>query len=284
MSTADGNVVGMAKIVDHGPNSARYNIVILGDGYRTAELAKFEADALTFVNTLQATAPYTTLWPGINVFRVDVASTDSGASDPGAGVALHTYFDSRFQALSRLLTCNVTTALAAAEQQVPEHHLTMVIVNTATYGGSGGGAAVFSTHALSAQIALHEMGHTAFHLADEYEFYVGCTPPEADHAAFGSQGEPTEPNVTTRLASIKWANELTLAGDTLPTMANADCSRCDAQPSPKPRTYVGAFEGARYFHCGCYRPAFDCRMRTLGREFCGACQQIISTMLAPCLP
>ena len=39
MSTADGNVIGTTKIVDHGANSDRYNIVILGDGYQGAELA-----------------------------------------------------------------------------------------------------------------------------------------------------------------------------------------------------------------------------------------------------
>ena len=32
MSTSDGYVVGLHKIVDHGPNSQRYNIVIMGDG------------------------------------------------------------------------------------------------------------------------------------------------------------------------------------------------------------------------------------------------------------
>src|SRR5262249_55876382 len=83
VGTADGHVVGVQKVVDNGPNAERYNIVILGDGYRASELDKFAADVDAFVATFQGTAPYDKLWPGINVHRVDVASTDSGADDPG---------------------------------------------------------------------------------------------------------------------------------------------------------------------------------------------------------
>ena len=82
MSTSDGYVVGLHKIVDHGPNSQRYNIVIMGDGYQASEQAKCATDVQTFVDLLRATAPYTDLWCGINVFRIDVVSTDSGADDP----------------------------------------------------------------------------------------------------------------------------------------------------------------------------------------------------------
>ena len=40
MSVADGYIVGTTKVVDHGPASQRWNVVILGDGYRVTELAK----------------------------------------------------------------------------------------------------------------------------------------------------------------------------------------------------------------------------------------------------
>ena len=36
MSASDGYVVGTTKIVDHGSDSVRWNLVILGDGYRAA--------------------------------------------------------------------------------------------------------------------------------------------------------------------------------------------------------------------------------------------------------
>ena len=81
--SSDGYISGTVKVVDHGPNSQRYNIVILGDGYRASELGKYATDVQTFIDTLRATAPYNDLFCGINIHRVDVVSTDSGADDPG---------------------------------------------------------------------------------------------------------------------------------------------------------------------------------------------------------
>ena len=84
MSTADGFVAGTVKIVDHGPNGARYNIVIVGDGYGAADAGKYHTDVQDFVDTLRGTAPFADLWCGINIHRVDVVSTDGGADDPAS--------------------------------------------------------------------------------------------------------------------------------------------------------------------------------------------------------
>ena len=46
-----------------------------------------------------------------------------------------------------------------------------------------------------------------------------------------------------------------------------------------PAGTTGAFEGAFYFHCGAYRPAYDCMMRTLGKAFCAVCLQQITAKL-----
>jgi IgA Peptidase M64 len=295
VTTADGRIIGPRKIVDHGPNAKRYNIVILGDGYRQAELAKYAADVNSFVAKFKATVPFDKLWPGINIHRVDVTSVDSGADDPrtcgdgsiGTGKTAKTYFDSTFctNGIRRLLTCNVATAKNVAQAQVPQVHMTMVIVNTTEYGGSGGQVATFSTAPNAEEIGLHEMGHTAFGFADEYEYYQGCGSGEVGHDHF-SGGEPVEPNVTavTDKTKIKWKTLLTSTADALPTTANMQCSDCDPQPNPKAATYVGAYDGARYFHCGCYRPSFNCRMRALNFSYCAVCQQVIMKTLAPFLP
>ena len=50
MSAADGSVSGRQKVVDHGPDAQRYNIVILGDGYRSADMAKYRADVQAFID------------------------------------------------------------------------------------------------------------------------------------------------------------------------------------------------------------------------------------------
>ena len=296
MSTSDGYISGTVKVVDHGPNSQRYNIVILGDGYRASEPGKYATDVQNFIDTLRATAPYNDLFCGINIHRVDVVSTDSGADDPGtcgdgstgSGATPKTYFDATFCGdgnIRRLLTCDFNSAKNTAQAQVPEVHFTMVIVNSSEYGGSGGSVATISTNASSAEIGLHEMGHTAFGFADEYEYYQGCGTGETGHDNF-SGGEPSEPNVTanTDKNTIKWKALLTNPADPLPTTTNADCSDCDTQPNPKSSTYVGAYDGARYFHCGCYRPSFNCRMRALNNAFCAVCQDVIRTTLQPFLP
>src|SRR5260370_20879445 len=161
----------------------------------------------------------------------------------------------------------------------------MVIVNTSEYGGSSDGrTAKFSTNPSSAEIALHEMGNLVFIFADEYDCRT-CVSGETgqDHYA---GGEPPQPNVTTNTDhnTIKWKAQLTSATDTLPTTQNANCSTRDSQANPKADTYVGAYEGANYFHCGCFRPSFNCRMRALGNPFCLVCQAVIRATLQPFLP
>src|SRR5205807_343476 len=95
-----GRVVGTTQIVDNGPATVRWNIAIMGDGYQDGQLAQYANDVQGIVNTILATAPFDALAEGINVFRIDVASTDSGADDPvacgGTGASPRTYFDATF--------------------------------------------------------------------------------------------------------------------------------------------------------------------------------------------
>jgi len=69
----------------------------------------------------------------------------------------------------------------------------------------------------------------------------------------------------------------------MPTTSNADCTHCDPQSSPVPAGTVGTFEGAQYFHCGKFRPEFNCKMRALGIPFCAVCQEIIRNTFSPYL-
>ncbi|WP_212763988.1 M64 family metallopeptidase [Streptomyces sp. I05A-00742] len=290
MGTGDGAVVGTTKIVDNGPAAARWNLVIMGDGYQSGQLGQFANDAQNFVNVLFATAPFTALRPAINVYRVDVRSTDSGADDPtacgGTGAAPRTYFDAAFcnNGTRRLLTVNSNTALTVAGQQVPQWSMVMVIVNSTVYGGSGGpSVAVFSLAPNANEIGLHEMGHSAFGLADEYEYYLGCgvDTNRNTHPAV----EPAEPNVTINAnkATNKW-RDLVAPATAMPTTKNANCAVCDPQPNPVGAATVGAFEGAHYYHCAAFRPQYNCRMRVLGQPFCAVCQRRIRETLAPRLP
>lgn len=290
MSHTDGAVLGATKIVDHGSDSARWNVVLVSEGYRTAEMAQFHTDAQNFVNTLFATAPFDTLQGAINVHRLDVTSTDSGADDPtgcgGTGAMPATFFDASFCSggIRRLLVVDSSSVIATVTAHVSTWHMIMVLVNTPTYGGSGGAVAVFSMAPSANEIALHEMGHTAFGLADEYEYWAGCGTGEAGHDHHPPI-EPTEPNVTidSNRTTIKWAS-LVSSTTPMPTTSNANCADCDPQPNPQTAGTVGAYEGAHYFHCDAFRPQFNCRMRVLGAPYCAVCRREIVAKLTPHLP
>jgi len=287
MSTADGNVIGTTQVVDHGPASQRWNLVILSDGYQQNQLPQFHNDVQSFIATLFQTPPFDELACAINVFRIDVASTDSGADDPaacgGTGATARTYFDASFcnSGIQRLLEVNDATVHSVVNAQMPQAHMIMVIVNSPVYGGSGGGVATFSLAAGANEIALHEMGHTAFGFADEYEYFAGCGSGEAGHDHY-TGGEPSQPNVTanTNRATLKW-RDLVQTATPLPTTSNANCAQCDPQGNPLPAATVGAYEGAFYNHCGAYRPQFNCRMRSLGNPYCAVCQRVIRQTITP---
>lgn len=97
-----------------------------------------------FVTTLLTTPPFDRLQRAINVFRIDVSSTDATFCTGG---------------IRRLLVVNTTTALSVAASRVPQFHMAMVMVNSTVYGGSGGQVAVLSRASGADEIALHEMGH-----------------------------------------------------------------------------------------------------------------------------
>jgi hypothetical protein len=288
MSAAEGHVTGTTQVVDHGPSSLRWNIVVLGDGYRDVEMPRYHSDVQDLINRLSSTPPFTELWRGTNVFRVDVVSLDSGADDPagcpdehGSGATARTYFDATFCGGSglfrRVLTVDYAWANAVAKAQVPAKHLALVLVNAPqVYGGSGWPplhVAVASTHPLSATIAIHEIGHAICNLADEYEAAGGVVP----------AGEPVEPNATRNpQATGKW-DDLIAPGTPLPTSCYSDCPGCIPPAVPPAPGTVGTYEGAMYSHCGLYRPTEHCYMRDYS-AFCPVYSRVIRQTLAVYMP
>ena len=294
MGTSNGSVLGVTKIVDNGSESDRYNIVLLSEGYTSAEMGQWALDAQEFADYLFTQAPFSDLDVrcGINVYRVDVESDESGADDPdcddggGSASTADTYFDASFCGdgrIRRLLVSDSSIAIGVLNAQVPGWDTGLVVVNHADRGGAGGQVPTTSTGGDWTEVALHELGHAAFGLADEYEYWAGCASGETDRDNHPNV-EPAEPNVTVNSdrATIKWAT-LVDAATPMPTTQNGDCSQCDTQASPVAAGTIGAFEGAHYFHCGAFRPDFDCKMRNTGRPFCTVCRGIIRDTFAPYL-
>jgi hypothetical protein len=287
MGVADGTVIGTTKVIDNGPATDRFNLVLVAEGYQNTELAQFANHAQQFIQHFFSQPPFTELQCAFNIYRVDVSSTDSGADDPtacgGSGATPATYFDASYcnGGIRRLLVVDSASVQNVVTTQVPQWHQILVIVNSTIWGGAGGTIGTTSISPGWENIAIHEMGHSAFGLADEYPYWAGCSVDTNRDNYTGS--EPSQPNVTinTDRTTIKWG-DLVLATTALPTTTNSDCSVCDPQASPVPAGTVGAFEGAKYYHCGIYRPEFSCMMRNLS-QFCAVCQRQIRTTLSPFL-
>lgn len=287
MTTSDGAVIGTTQIFGSAPRQRAFNIVLLGDGFRDTEQASFNTAADAFVTALTGTAPFDQFLPAINIFRVNVRSTDSGADDPasagGTGATARTYFDASFggAGVRRLLLADSGTVLTVAAAQVPEFSLALLVVNSTVYGGAGGAIGTYSLAGGATEIAIHEAGHTAFGLADEYPYWQGGNEPDRAHHP---GPEPGAPNVTrnTDRATLKWRWAVN-AATALPTQTNPDPSTEDYRPSPVPAGTVGCFEGAHYYHAGAYRPEWDCKMRNLWAPFCTVCTAVIGDRLRPLL-
>jgi IgA Peptidase M64 len=281
MSASDGSVGAATKVVDNGPGGRRWDLVVMGDGYRRSELSKFHDDVERFwAEVLQPTPPFDQLWPAINVHRVDVTSAQSGADMPCTGKGpFRTFFDASYcdpiwgpGTSEWLLTVNDSLAKQVAGEAVPEWNVVMVLVNAEAYGGSGApSVAVASTGSVDL-IGLHELGHSAFGLADEYDS-PGPIP---------APGEPAEPNVTrnTNRATNKWRG---LVKATTPMPTSCNCAGCRPPTHPPPPDVVGTYEGAQYQRCGLYRSFPDCYMRR-NQEFCPVCARAIRRALQAYLP
>jgi len=233
-------------ILNNGSSSTHMDYVFIGDGYTAAEMDKWHADAQKVINGFLADPLFNANRASMNIYRVDVASKESGVDEIDKGIYRDTAMDAQFGCynIERLLCVDSTKAtnIAASVLAPDARDVIVVIANSTRYGGSGGAVAALSMNDQSIEIALHEIGHTAFSLADEYE-YGTCD----------TSSEPTEPDVSLNgTRSVKWGS--LIAGSTaVPTGLGA-----------YPNGTVGAFQGGQYCSTGKYRPTENSRMRTLG--------------------
>ncbi|MBT2542381.1 hypothetical protein J7E99_17075 [Streptomyces sp. ISL-44] len=254
---ADGEVV---KMIDNGPTADRLDVVVIGDGYTSAELERFRSDARQKWDEVTAVEPYTTYRNLFNVWTVDAVSRESGVSgDPTPATVRDTALGSYFwcEEIERLL-CIDQPKVDAYVAKAPEADLVIVLANSAKYGGAGynersttlgyeGISTASAGHAKSGQVAIHETGHSLGKLADEYfysgvpeyEKYTGPEPAESNSSAL-----PADRMAAQRAKWYRWLGE----------------------PSPDGGT-VGAYEGGGYFATGLYRPTDNSIMRVLGKPF-----------------
>ncbi|MFE6780316.1 M64 family metallopeptidase [Streptomyces sp. NPDC057702] len=252
--SGDGEVTPIAR---NGSVADKLDVVVIGDGYTADQQADFQTDARATWERVSEVAPYDAYRGLFNVWAVGAVSRDSGVSgDPTRSVVRDTALGSYFwcDGLERLL-CVDTDKVESYAAKAPAADLVIVVSNATKYGGAGyndvvsgpgydGIATVSSDHPDSAQVAVHETGHSLGKLADEYVYeeygtYTGPERPAANASTLGASA------MADRRA--KWYRWL-------------------GQPSPDGGT-VGAYEGGDYYPRGINRPTENSIMRTLGREF-----------------
>lgn len=235
-------------VVHTGSSSNRVDLVFLGDGYTQDQIETVYAPQVDSVLSYIFDGrqdPYPRYRNFFNVHRINVISAETGADVPDDGIYVDTVLDARYGSypMQRLLQITPWKATTVVDDTLAGTQITadmrMVTVNSSLYGGSGGSYAVFAGgNSYAGELALHESGHSFAGLADEY-----------GGGGTYSGYEPGEPNVTADPNVSKWS---------------AWVGYDDPDNSLSP---VGAYEGARYYNYGIYRPTDTSKMRSLGQPF-----------------
>lgn len=280
------------KIVDNGSPESRINIVVVGEGYTAAELPQFRTLAASVMSVTDpgigffAEEPFKEYKRYFNVYRVDVASLQSGAD------LLASHVDCNGMAwvaktVDTAFTCKFTYASPCPDPPPPAPPLnrhsyrslvgssyavnnvvaaalpgvtvdfTLVLVNDDYYGGTGGGTMFVSRAGSIANIsgvALHEAGHTIGALGDEYTDGGRCNIP-TDEPAIANITKVSSPT------AVKW-NYWVLPGAPGPL----------SNPIPSPyndpsQQLVSTFQGAQNCPAGKYRPTLSSKMYTPQQPF-----------------
>lgn len=221
-------------MVRNGAPERRFDLLVVADGFAADELGRFAEVVRALRDELRATPPFAALRGLVNVSRLDRV----GPADVVTGTELHD---------DRLLVVDEERARRLAGGTGAD--TVLVVAKRTAYAGYGGsGVAATTLHEQGARLALHELGHSAFGLADEYG---------GDGPAASGPGEPDRVNVsrTGDPSRVKWADLVT------------------------PDGLVGCYEGADRVTSGMFRPSRRCRMRSVHDPFCPVCAREISRIL-----
>lgn len=250
-------------VVENGPTAQKYDLVFVGDGFTSTEQATFNTSVDTAVAALQARIPYSQRMCGLNIWRVNVISAQSGIDHPMDSIFRNTELGCRYGNTAvgeaeRCITSDTPDKCFEAAGYAPDSDAVFVLCNDAQWGGCAGSLVFSSISPGFAGIITHELGHKIGGLADEYDCYV-CDGSDSNRTYTGP--EPTKVNLTkqTTLATIKWSS-LIPPGTPLPTTVD------------NPVGVVGLWEGGGYYRFSIYRPQAHCHMRD-GSAFCEVCRQ-----------
>lgn len=249
-------------VAGDGATSHRINLMMVPEGYTSAELPKFHDDVSRMVEAMLDSDGYRDHRGEINVWSQDIKSAESGITDPGNGPARNTAFNITFgngQDLPRrcLMPGTSWSAVSAANvarlAALKTADAMIVVANIDELGGCADAVGHFLVlsrdvdAAREGDVLAHELGHSLFHLGDEY-------------AEAGQPCVTDAPNLTTSLDAIPWRDLIDTATP-IPTLPGG------------PAGLIGAFEGGGQCEHGVFRAQETCAMRELGADFCAVCRR-----------
>ncbi|MGH9970852.1 MAG: IgA Peptidase M64 [Pyrinomonadaceae bacterium] len=304
-----GRVIELEK---NGDPATKVDFLILGDGYQSSELKKFESDARRLLDVLFATSPFKERRRDFNVWAICPTALESGISRPSNRIYRQSPLGTTYDAFGseRYVLTFDNRAFREIASFAP-YEFVEILANNRTYGG-GGIFGLYSTVASDSNqapyIFVHEFGHHFAGLADEY-----YTSPVA-YAPATERVEPWEPNATALLdpKKLKW-KDLVSPGTPIPTPWDKETFekysreyqrkrsqiRSEGRPEEEMEALfrevlefekgffakekyfgkVGAFEGAIYEAKGYYRPEVNCIMFTRTTSFCAVCRRSIERVV-----
>lgn len=243
-------ILGVDTLVKNGPINKRINLVIMGDGYTTAEMGQFITNATTLSTYLLNTSPFNNYKRYFNVFAIKCPSPQSGVSHPGTApdvtepasptLAVTNNFNTRFDNWNthRLIyAMNPSAVYSVLASAFPAYDQIIILGNSTEYGGAGGAFGVLSIHQSAPEILAHEMGHSFAGLADEYWS--------------GAMNERPNMTANSNSTSIKWSQWLGTTGVGI-------------------HPFDTVAPGMNW-----YRPHQNCKMQFLNKNFCAVCKQAI---------
>ena len=299
-------------IEQNGDPANKVDLLILGDGYTSAETNKFVDRAKEMAEILFATSPFKERRSDFNVWALAPVASQSGVSRPSTGIYRDSPVGATYDAFrsERYVLTTDNKAFRRIASSVP-YDFVEILTNSETYGG-GGIYGLYGTVAADSEwgpyVFVHEFGHHFAGLADEY--YTSSVAYEAPDQL----EEPYEPNVTALKdpANLKWRH-LVAEQTPLPTpwpkehyeehslayqvrrnkMREANVPESEMNKlfrdnqnftdnlfsTATHRNDIGAFEGANYQAAGFYRSALNCIMFTRTEDFCTVCSAAIEQVI-----
>ena len=161
MEPAKSNNNRIVRLLDSGDPKDKVDILILGDGYNTDEIKRFDADVLRFYNSLISTEPFKARKSDFNVHAIQVPPFNGGNR---LGTKYGTFGHEKYALASDDWVIREFAA------QAPYDYI-IILMNDDKNGG-GSLYNLYTTAAIRSQsddyMIRHELGHQIVGIADKF--------------------------------------------------------------------------------------------------------------------